>query len=62
MWSDLGTENRSVLRLSTGDFHSQLKKEDDRGVAHGSETVQGGLESGGKDNAKQTNKCLLRAL
>ena len=23
---------------------------------------QGGLESGGKDNAKQTNECLLRAL
>ena len=24
-------------RLSTGDFRSQLKKEDDRGAAHGSE-------------------------
>ena len=26
------------------------------------EGVQGGLESGGKDNAKQTNECLLRAI
>ena len=23
--------------------------------------IEGGLESGGKDNAKQTNECLLRA-
>ena len=26
------------------------------------QAFEGGLESGGKDNAKQTNECLLRAL
>ena len=25
-------------------------------------SIKGGLESGGKDNAKQTNGCLLRVL
>ena len=28
----------------------------------GNQSYQGGLESGGKDIAKQTNECLLRAL